>query len=91
MSDNLTPAEAEATADTVTFDHFDRSWSVPSKIRLSHLRALRRDPSNVGIVDTCLSADDLAALDEIDPTDDELDAFTDALLAAQGMKTAGNS
>lgn len=88
MSDTTTPAEAEATSDTVTFSHFDRDWSVPSKVRLSHMRALRRDPSNVGIVDTFLEADDVAALDEIDPTDDELDKFTDALLAAQGL---GNS
>jgi len=91
MSDTTTPAEAEATRETVTFKHFDREWSVPSKVRLSHMRSLRQDPSNVGIVDTFLSADDLAALDEIDPTNDELDAFTDAMLAAQGMKHAGNS
>ena len=89
MSDK-TPAQAEATgAETVEFEHFGKTWHAPAKIRLSHQRSLRRDPSNVGIVDTFLPADEIAALDEIDPTDDELDKFTDDLLAAMGMK--GNS
>ena len=91
MSENLTPAEAEATRETVTFEHFGREWSVPSQVRLSHMRALRADPSNIGIVDTFLTADDLAALDEINPTGDDLDKFTDALVAAQGLKNSGNS
>lgn len=88
MSD--TPAQAEATgAETVEFKHFDKTWHAPAKVRLSHQRSLRRDPSNVGLVDTFLPADEIAVLDEIDPTDDELDKFTDDLLSAMGMK--GNS
>ena len=88
---DTTPAEAEATADTIEFEHFDRKWSVPSKSRLSHLRHLRRDPSNVGLVDAYLSPADIEALDEIDPDEDELDKFTDAMMAAMGYKNAGNS
>lgn len=88
MSDT-TPAQAEATADTVEFEHFGRTWHAPAKVRLSHQRRLRNDPSNVGIVDTFLSADEIEALDEIDPTADEIDKFTDDLLAAMGLK--GNS
>jgi hypothetical protein len=89
MSEN-TPAQAEATgAESVEFDHFGRTWHAPAKVRLSHQRKLRRDPSNVGLVDAFLPADEVEALDEIDPTDDELDAFTDALLEAMGLK--GNS
>jgi len=87
MSD--TPAQSEATAETVEFEHFDRTWHVPSSARLSHQRTLRRDPSNIGIVDTFLSADEVEALDEIDPTVDELDEFTDVLLEAMGFQ--GNS
>lgn len=90
MSDT-TPAQAEATGDTVTFEHFDRTWTVPAKVRLSHQRQLRRDPSNIGIVDTFLPADEIAALDEIDPTDEELDRFTDDMVEAMGLKSAGNS
>lgn len=89
MSD--TPAQAEATADTVEFEFFGRKWHAPSQIRLSHQRKLKRSPDNVGIVDTFLPPDEVAALDEIDPTDKELDAFTDELIKAQGLKGAGNS
>lgn len=85
-----TPAEAEATGDeTVEFEHFGRTWHAPATTRLSHFRKLRRDPSNVGLVDTYLPPGEVKALDEIDPTAEELDKFTDALLAAMGMK--GNS
>lgn len=90
-TDKPTPAEAEATTDTVTFEHFGRTWHAPSAVRLSHQRKLRRDPSNVGLVDTFLPADEIAALDEIDPTEADLDAFTDVLVAALGLKSAGNS
>lgn len=89
MSDN-TPAQTEATgAETVEFEHFDRKWHVPAKTRFSHQVSLRRDPSNTGIVLTFLPQEEVDALLEIDPDDDALDAFTDAIVAALGMK--GNS
>ena len=90
MSDK-TPAQAEATGDTQTVDYFGRSWTLPAKVRLSHMRALRRDASNVGIVDTFLSPEDAAALNEIDPDEDQLDAFTDEIGKALGFVSAGNS
>lgn len=90
MTDTTTAAQAEATgAETVEFEHFGRMWHAPAKVRLSHQRKLRKDPSNVGLVDTFLPSDEVEALDAIDPTDDELDAFTDDLLKAMGLK--GNS
>lgn len=94
MSDNSTPVENEATGrETVDFQHFGRTWTVPTKVRLSHQRRLRQVGAypNVAIVDTFLDADQIAALDEIDPTDSELDEFTDAIVAAMGLKNAGNS
>lgn len=87
MSD--TPAQAEATDGTVEFEHFGRTWHAPAQSRLSHQRKLRRDPSNVGLVDTYLPPDEVEALDKIDPTDAELDKFTDDLLDAMGLR--GNS
>lgn len=89
MSD--TPAQAEATGDTIEFEFFDRKWHVPSKVRLSHHRKLQANPSNVGIVDTFLPADEIAALNEIDPVDADLDKFTDEIVRVQGFKNAGNS
>lgn len=90
MSDT-TPAQAEATGDTQTVDHFGRSWTLPAKVRLSHMRRLRLDATNVGIVDAFLSPEDLAALNEIDPDEDQLDAFTDEIGKALGFVSAGNS
>jgi hypothetical protein len=89
MSDT-TPAETEATSDTQTVTYFDREWTLPTKVRLSHMRALRRDASNVGIIDAFLSDEDAAALDEIDPDEDQLDAFTDEIGKALGFVSSGN-
>lgn len=87
-----TPAQAEATAETVEFEHFDRKWHPPSKVRLSHQRKLRElGASDVSLVDTFLPADEIKALDALDPTADELDEFTDAMMVAMGLKSAGNS
>ena len=89
MSDK-TPAQAEATGDeTREFEHFGRTWHVPAKTRFSNHLALRRDPSNPGIVLAFLPADEVDALAEINPDDDELDVFTDKIVEALGMK--GNS
>lgn len=87
MSD--TPAQSEATAETVEFEFFGRKWHAPAKARLSHQRKLQRNPSNVGLVDVYLPAKEVEALDKIDPDVEELDKFTDALLAAMGLR--GNS
>lgn len=89
MSDT-TPAQAEATdAETVEFEHFDRKWHTPAKVRFAHQVSLRRDPSNTGIALTFLSKEEVGALVEVNPDEDELDAFTDAMLQAMGLK--GNS
>lgn len=89
MSDT-TPAEAEATQDTQTVTFFDREWTLPAKVRFSHMRALRVDPSNIGIVDAFLATEDVAALEEIDPDEDQLDAFTDEIGKALGFVSSGN-
>jgi hypothetical protein len=54
------------------------------------MRALRADATNVGIVDAFLSPEDVAALDEIDPDESELDAFTDEIGKALGFVSSGN-
>lgn len=87
----MSALENEVTRETVEFEHFGRTWAVPTKTRLSHMRRLKADPSNVGIVDAFLDGDQLATLAEIDPTDDELDAFTDKIGEAMGWKASGNS
>ena len=90
-----TPAEAEATHETTTFDHFGRSWTVPAKQRLSHMVAFRNELARSGNLDLAmcgayLTNEQFADLLEIDPTADDLDAFTDDMAKALGFKTAGN-
>ena len=91
------PLKNEATGDTTTFDFFGRSWTVPTKRHLSHIVKMRDDMrSGVGGVDlmiaeTFLSPDDFAALLDIDPDEDELDAFTMCISEAMGLGNSGNS
>ena len=87
----MSAASDEATRDTTEFEHFGRTWTVPSKARFTHMESLQRNPSDVGIVHTFLDADQVKALRDIDPDADELDAFTDAIVAALGLKNSGNS
>ena len=91
-----TPAEAEATAETTTFDHFGKTWTVPAKQRLSHMLAYRQALNYYANVDLAmchayLTEEDMQALLKVDPTDDELDAFTDAMSKALGFGGTGNS
>ena len=91
-----TPLKNEVTRETVEFEHFGRTWSVPAKQRLSHMEKLRegfRQTSNLDLamVYAYLDDDQLAALREVDPSEDELDRFTDAIAEAMGFKSAGNS
>ena len=98
MSDTASPLEAEATGKaTVEFDHFGRTWTIPAKRHLSHIKAMRDAmKEGVGSVDlmiaeTMLDADQFAALLEVDPDEDALDEFTDAIAEAMGLKDSGNS
>lgn len=91
-----TPAEAEATRDTVEFEHFDRTWTVPSQQRYTHMRKLRdafRQEASIdlAIIDTFLDAEQLGRLAEVDPTEPEVGEFADAIAKAVGFKDAGNS
>jgi len=87
----MSALENETTRDTATFEHFGRTWTVPSKVRFSHREKLQANPTLVGICHAFLDAKQLEALREIDPDDAELDKFTDAIAEATGLTSAGNS
>lgn len=87
----MSAAENETTRETTEFEHFGRTWSVPSKVRFSHREALEKQPTNVGIVYAFLDSKQLSALREIDPDDKALDKFTDKIAEAVGLVSAGNS
>jgi hypothetical protein len=70
---------------------------VPTKRHLSHIKKMRDDMrSGIGGVDlmiaeTFLSPADFDALLDIDPDEDELDAFTMRISEAMGLGNSGNS
>lgn len=87
----MSALENEATDTPNTFEHFGRTWTLPSSVRLKAMRVMAAQPGNLGIVNALLDAEQNAALDEIDPDLDELDKFTDKIAAAMGTRSSGNS
>lgn len=54
----MSAIDTEANSDFVTFEHFGRSWSIPTKRHASHVRALRdmfRVSSMVGGIDLTIA------------------------------------
>lgn len=93
----MSDLDRETTSDVATFDYFGREWSVPTKQRLSHIRAMR-DEMRAGtpnldlmLAEVFLPPDQFDALCEIDPDRDELDKFGDEISKALGLRNSGNS
>lgn len=93
----MSALENETLHETTTFDHFGRSWTVPTRRHLSHIKRMRDElKAGVGSVDlllaeTFLSDAEFDALLEIDPDEVELDKFTDHIAKALGLGGSGNS
>ncbi len=93
----MSALETETLKDTTTFEHFGRTWTVPVKRHLSHLKRMRDEmKSGVGSMDLMLaevflSPADFDALMEIDPDEDALDGFTDEIAKALGLGGSGNA
>ena len=88
--------ENEATAETTTFEHFDREWTIPAQRHLSHLRRLRDElrrgfaSVDLTIVETFLDADQLAELTKIDPDERALAEFSGEISRRLGFGSSGN-
>jgi hypothetical protein len=87
----MSSLEHEATNTHPTFEHFGRSWTLPPALRYSHQRTMVRFGGNLGIIEALLDDQQKDALEQIDPTVDELDEFTTAMAKAMGFGDAGNS
>lgn len=93
----MSELDHETNHDTRSFSFFDREWTVPTKQRLSHIRAMR-DEMRAGtpnldlmLAEVFLPADQFDALCEIDPDRDDLDAFGNKISEALGLRNSGNS
>lgn len=92
-----TGLESETQHDTTTFDCFGRSWTIPTKRHLSHIKAMRdevrRGVNNYDLLAAEVMLDEKQFLElcDIDPDEDQLAEFATALAKAMGVQSSGNS
>lgn len=95
MSDS--PLENETTSDVTTFDHFGRSWTVPTQRHHKHIRETKKILREEGSLDAddiaaiYLPADEYEALLEMDLPMGELDSFANEIAKHLGFGGSGNS
>lgn len=77
--------------ETVSVDYAGKTWTIPTKLRFSHMEALRDDPTNVGVVRALLDEKQLKAFRALDLDEDQVDEFTDKLAEAKRVGSGGNS
>jgi hypothetical protein len=91
------PLEAETRHETTTFEHFGRDWSVPTKRHLSHVKRMRDEMRsgysdvNLMVSEVMLGDEQFGDLLDIDPDEDALNEFVEALSKAMGLGSSGNS
>lgn len=90
--------ENETTGTANKVEHFGRSWTLPSKLGLQEERRLNAimaaqfvHNEAAAIAEAYLSSEDFEALLEINPTRPEQSDFANAIVAAMGFDSAGNS
>lgn len=89
--------ETNSADGTTTFEHFDKTWTVPTKRHLSHIRAIKAEirlglmPGNDFLAELFLGAEQFATLLEIDPDEDQMVEFGNKVSAAVGTGSSGNS
>jgi hypothetical protein len=97
MTDSDLETEATSPYDTTTFEHFGRTWTVPTKRHHKHLVQVKQIARREGSVDAddialvYLSDEEYDTLLELDVTYDELGGFANAIAKAMGVGDAGNS
>lgn len=93
----MSALENETTGDDIKFEHFGRTWSVPARRHLSHLRRLRDEgrrgwaSPDLILIETFLNEGQIDDLLDIDPDEVELAKFGEQIAKALGFGSAGNS
>lgn len=97
MSENVNPLEAETRHETTAFEHFDRTWTVPTQRHLSHIKKLqaglnvRGADIDVVAAEVMLGPEQFAELLAVDPSEPELSEFVGKIAKAMGLGQQGNS
>lgn len=89
--------ETETAGDTTTFDHFDKTWTIPVRRHHRHVKQIKAILRSEGYLD----ADDIASiylspeqyddLVALDVDEAKLTEFSTALSKALGLGDSGNS
>jgi hypothetical protein len=93
----MSALENETTSDTATFEHFGKTWTVPTKKHHRHIRQVKEIARAEGGLDAddiakvYLSPEQYAELVDLDVASDDLDAFATAIAKALGLGDSGNS
>lgn len=93
----MSDLETETQHETTTFEHFDRTWTVPTRRHVSHIKRMRdemRDGAfdyNLLVAETFLPPDELDELFTIDPDEDAFNDFVTKIAKALGVGSKGNS
>lgn len=94
----MSALEAAINGDgTASFELLGRTWTVPTKQRLSHKLAMREAVSgrwvdyDIAICEVLLGPEQFAQLVEIDPDEDQIEELSNAIAEAMGVGDSGNS
>ena len=97
MSENTSGLEAETQFETIDFDHFGQTWTVPTKRHLSHITRMRNEArlgyasSTVIAAETMLGDEQFGRLLAVNPDEDQLDEFVEHMAKVMGLGGSGNS
>lgn len=93
----MSALEHEATDTPNTIEHFGRTWVLPSALRFNDYKRLNAVVAaqqvrhwDIALAEAFLSAEDLEALGEINPTNEDLDEFGTKIGRALGFGGSGN-
>jgi 3'-phosphoadenosine 5'-phosphosulfate sulfotransferase len=93
----MSDLDTETNSNTVTVEHLGRTWTVPAKRHLSHIRAMKAELrlglalSADFLAELFLGEDQFADLLEIDPDEDSMTEFGVKIAKALGTEDSGNS
>jgi len=95
----MSALEHEATDTPITFEHFGKTWTLPSSLRAKDYQRFNRVVAaqtlrhmDLALAEAFLSREEFAVLvDEVNPDDQGLDEFGTKVSKALGFQGSGNS
>ncbi len=92
----MSALENETTAETTTFEALGRTWTLPTRRHLSHLKRISDElragykSQSLVLAEVFLDEEQFEALLEIDPDEEQLTIFAGDIAKHMGYGDAGN-